>query len=89
MSNLNSNQPNTNANVNAQAVAISRNPANDELIATYAFQTPSEVERVLDANAAAFPPVARDPDARARRRLWPLVRHLARTLGNAGRAHHR
>jgi succinate-semialdehyde dehydrogenase len=36
------------------AVATSRNPANGELIATYAFQTPSEIERLLDTNAAAF-----------------------------------
>lgn len=43
-------QPNTNA-VN---VATSRNPATGELIATYAFQTASEVENLLDANAAAF-----------------------------------
>lgn len=35
-------------------VATSRNPATGELIATYAFQTPSEIERLLDANAAAF-----------------------------------
>ena len=40
-------QPTTN-------VAVSRNPANGELIATYAYQTPSEVERLLDANSAAF-----------------------------------
>jgi len=36
------------------AVATSRNPATGELIATYAYQTPSDVERLLDANAAAF-----------------------------------
>jgi succinate-semialdehyde dehydrogenase len=35
------------------ANAVSRNPATDELIATYPFQTPVEVERLLDANAAA------------------------------------
>lgn len=39
---------------NALAVATSRNPANGELIATYAYQTQSEVESLLDANAAAF-----------------------------------
>ena len=44
----------THTNPNFNAVATSRNPANGELIATYAFQTPSEVERLLDANAAAF-----------------------------------
>jgi len=36
------------------AVAISRNPANGELIATYGFQTPSEVEQLVDLSAAAF-----------------------------------
>ncbi|WP_074890721.1 NAD-dependent succinate-semialdehyde dehydrogenase [Pseudomonas graminis] len=35
-------------------VATSRNPATGELIATYPFQTQSEVEQLLDANAAAF-----------------------------------
>jgi succinate-semialdehyde dehydrogenase len=49
MSNLN-----VTPNTNATAVATSRNPANGELIATYAFQTPSEIERLLDANAAAY-----------------------------------
>jgi succinate-semialdehyde dehydrogenase len=34
--------------------AISRNPANGEVIATYAFQTVSEVEQLLDQSAAAF-----------------------------------
>lgn len=38
---------------NAAASAISRNPASGELIATYAFHTPAEVERLLDDNAAA------------------------------------
>ncbi len=41
------------ANINPAANAVSRNPANGELIATYAFQTPAEVERLLDNNAAA------------------------------------
>jgi succinate-semialdehyde dehydrogenase len=45
-------QPHTNANV--AAVATSRNPATGELIATYPFQTPAEVEVLLDSNAAAF-----------------------------------
>jgi succinate-semialdehyde dehydrogenase len=49
MSNLNAH-----LNTNAANVATSRNPATGELIATYAFQTPAEVERMLDANAAAF-----------------------------------
>lgn len=44
----------TNPSLTNAAVATSRNPANGELIATYAFQTPSEVECLLDANAAAF-----------------------------------
>lgn len=35
-------------------VATSRNPATGELIATYPFQTQSEVEQLLDVNAAAF-----------------------------------
>src|SRR5471030_1411392 len=35
-------------------LATSRNPATGALIATYAFQTPSEVERLLDDSAAAF-----------------------------------
>jgi succinate-semialdehyde dehydrogenase len=35
-------------------VATSRNPATGELIATYPFQTQSEVEQLLDANGAAF-----------------------------------
>lgn len=36
------------------AIPTSRNPATGELIATYAMQTASEVEQLLDANAAAF-----------------------------------
>src|SRR5471030_1102160 len=43
----------TQASSNAP-VATSRNPATGELIATYAYQTASEVELLLDANAAAF-----------------------------------
>src|SRR5450830_262952 len=41
-------------NTNPAAHAVSRNPATGELIATYAFQTPAEVERLLDDNAAAY-----------------------------------
>jgi len=41
-------------NINSAANAVSRNPATGELIATYAFQTPAEVERLLEDNAAAF-----------------------------------
>ena len=36
------------------AGGVSRNPATDELIATYPYQTPEEVEGMLRANAAAF-----------------------------------
>jgi succinate-semialdehyde dehydrogenase len=49
------------------SVATSRNPANGEFIANYAFQTPSEVECLLDAGASAF-------------RLWratPMVERVA------------
>ncbi|MFP3849442.1 NAD-dependent succinate-semialdehyde dehydrogenase [Pseudomonas sp. W5-01] len=35
-------------------VATSRNPATGELIATYPFQTQSDVEQLLDVNATAF-----------------------------------
>jgi succinate-semialdehyde dehydrogenase len=38
----------------SSAVATSRNPATGDLIATYAFQTPSEVEQLLDRSASAF-----------------------------------
>ena len=41
------------ATTNPAANAVSRNPATGELIATYPFQTPAEVERLLDVNAAA------------------------------------
>jgi succinate-semialdehyde dehydrogenase len=44
----------SNPNTSASAVATSRNPANGEFIANYAFQAPTEVERILDAGAAAF-----------------------------------
>jgi succinate-semialdehyde dehydrogenase len=40
--------------MNPAAGAISRNPASGELIATYPFQTPEEVERTLAAGAVAF-----------------------------------
>jgi succinate-semialdehyde dehydrogenase len=40
--------------ISALNVATSRNPATGELIATYPFQTQSEVEQLLDVNAAAF-----------------------------------
>lgn len=54
------------ANVYADG-GISRNPADDTFIAAYPFQTPGEVERMLDDNAAAF-------------RLWrdtPMVDRVA------------
>jgi succinate-semialdehyde dehydrogenase len=45
----------TNLNATStQFAATSRNPATGELIATYPFQTPTEVEQLLDVNAAAF-----------------------------------
>lgn len=44
----------SNQNTNPTTGAISRNPATGEVIATYAFQSPDEVERMLDENAAAF-----------------------------------
>lgn len=43
-----------NATSTQSPVATSRNPATGELIATYPFQTQSEVEQLLDVNAAAF-----------------------------------
>jgi succinate-semialdehyde dehydrogenase len=42
------------SSISTPNVATSRNPATGELIATYAFQTQSEVEQLLDANGAAF-----------------------------------
>lgn len=72
--------PNLNPNA---AVATSRNPANGELIATYAFQTPSEVERLLDANAAAFRLWRATPlreRVAAYRRLSATLRDRADTL---------
>lgn len=62
--------------------AVSRNPATEELIATYPYQTPDEVESTLSANAAAF-------------RLWRTTpmservaayRRLASTLRNCSEA---
>lgn len=43
-----------NATSTLPSVATSRNPATGELIATYPFQSQSEVEQLLDVNAAAF-----------------------------------
>ena len=45
---------NLNATSTLPSVATSRNPATGELIATYPFQSQSEVEQLLDVNAAAF-----------------------------------
>ncbi|MDE1165546.1 MAG: NAD-dependent succinate-semialdehyde dehydrogenase [Pseudomonas sp.] len=45
---------NLNATSTLPAFATSRNPATGELIATYPFQTQSEVEQLLDVNTAAF-----------------------------------
>ena len=44
----------SNPNTLTSAVATSRNPANGKFLANYAFQTPNEVERILEAGAAAF-----------------------------------
>jgi succinate-semialdehyde dehydrogenase len=49
-----SSQPTNNPAVIYAAGAVSRNPATDELIATYPYQTQEEVEATLRANAAAF-----------------------------------
>ncbi|TQI65362.1 succinate semialdehyde dehydrogenase [Bosea sp. AK1] len=49
-----SSQPTNNPAVIYAAGAVSRNPATDELIATYPYQTPEEVEATLRANATAF-----------------------------------
>jgi len=60
-------QPTNNPAVIYAAGAVSRNPATDELIATYPYQTPEEVEATLRASAAAF-------------RLWretPMAERLA------------
>lgn len=41
------------SSITTQTGAVSRNPANGELIATYAFDTPEQVERLLAQNADA------------------------------------
>jgi succinate-semialdehyde dehydrogenase len=43
----------SNLNLPQTTGAVSRNPANGELIASYAFHTPEQVERLLDDNATA------------------------------------
>ena len=45
---------NAQSNPNPAQVATSRNPSTGELIASYTFQTPDEVEHMLDQSAAAF-----------------------------------
>lgn len=65
------------------ASAVSRNPANGELIATYAFQTPAEVERLLDDNAGACSMWRATPmreRVAAYRRLGVVLRQNSETL---------
>jgi len=76
-------QLNTNFNPTPAANAVSRNPATGELIATYAFQTPAEVERLLDDNAAAYRLWRATPMAErvaAYRRLAEALRQNAENL---------
>ena len=64
-------------------LATSRNPATGALIATYAFQTPSEVERLLDDSAAAFRLWRATPmreRVAAYRRLAAMLRERAEPL---------
>jgi succinate-semialdehyde dehydrogenase len=78
MSNLNAH-----LNTNPANVATSRNPATGELIATYPFQTAPEVERMLDANAAAFRLWRATPmreRVAAYRRLSAILRQRAEPL---------
>lgn len=67
----------------ASTYAVSRNPATDELIATYAFQTADDVEALLGQNAAAFR-IWRATPLRERvaayRRLASLLRERSDTL---------
>ena len=65
------------------AIATSRNPATGELIATYASQTPAEIELLLDANAAAFRLWRATPmheRVAAYRRLSAILREGSETL---------
>jgi succinate-semialdehyde dehydrogenase len=68
---------------NIPAGATSRNPATGELIATYASQTPNEVEALLEANVATFR-LWRDTPMRERvaayRRLAATLREREDTL---------
>lgn len=68
---------------NVPATATSRNPATGAVIATYPYQTPHQVEQLLQANAAAFqvwralPMPAR---AASYRRLSAILRDRSDTL---------
>lgn len=44
----------SNSNTKTSPSPVSRNPANGELIESYPFQSPVDVERILDENAVAF-----------------------------------
>lgn len=74
---------NLNATSTFPAFATSRNPATGELIATYPFQTPSEVEQLLDMNTAAFR-LWRGTPMRERvtayRRLSAILRERSETI---------
>jgi len=70
-------------NTNPAANAVSRNPTTGELIAAYTFQTPAEVERLLDDNAAAYRMWRATPMAErvaTYRRLAEALRHNAEDL---------
>jgi succinate-semialdehyde dehydrogenase len=78
-----SSHPTNNPAVIYAAGAVSRNPATDELIATYPYQTPAEVETTLRANAAAFRVWRDTPMAErvaAYRRLAATLRDRSETL---------
>lgn len=75
----------SNPDTNPETVAISRNPATDELIASYKFQTPIEIERMLIDNAAAFRLWRATPMAQrvaAYRRLSAILRDRAEALAS-------
>jgi succinate-semialdehyde dehydrogenase len=65
--------------------AVSRNPATDELIAIYPYQTPDEVESTLRANSAAFGLWRATPMAErvaAYRRLASTLRDRSESLAS-------
>lgn len=71
------------SSISTPNVATSRNPATGELIATYPFQTQSEVEQLLDANGAAFRLWRATPMAErvlAYRRLAATLRERSESL---------